>query len=272
MKQSLLLSALCFLSFSAKVNAQNDCIDNLFICTTTTGTAAGIGIQELNATNQGCLATGEHSTVWYTINITSSGNLTMLIAPTGFFDFDFAVWGPMGANSCPVTTLPRRCSYAIGGGDNTGINSALNAPATDTSEGSSGNQWVQDLMVQAGESYTILVDQWSGGSGSFQISFGGTAILNCIPTSVEENENSGKTVSIYPNPFSETAVLRITNVNPSTNYELSIYDLVGKEIKADVIRNSEGFVIRRGALPSGMYFYHVSDKEKIIDTGKIIIE
>jgi PKD repeat protein len=94
------------------------------------------------------------------------------------------------------------------------------------------------------------------------------------PISVEEVEVEVE-VEVDPNPFSESATLRIT---PSTrgritnNFELKIFDLVGKEMKTDIIRNSEGFVIRKSNLSSGIYIYKIFGKEGVMGTGKLVVE
>lgn len=77
-------------------------------------------------------------------------------------------------------------------------------------------------------------------------------------------------VKLYPNPFSETATLEIVNWE-NQNYELMIYDLFGREVKKYEIRNQKTEIPRDG-LPSGMYFYHVTDKQQVIGNGKIIIQ
>lgn len=176
MKQVLFLVLLIvgYLGYS-----QNNCSSSLPICGTTSSTPTGIGSQELNESNQGCL-TVEHNAVWYAITIQTSGTLQFTIDPNvNSNDFDFAVWGPGG--SCPPTTPPIRCSYAIRvGNGNTGVGNA----ATDNSEGAGGDQWVAPINVTSGQTYYILVDNFSANSG-FQLSFSGTSTLACTPLPIE---------------------------------------------------------------------------------------
>lgn len=95
--------------------------------------------------------------------------------------------------------------------------------------------------------------------------------LLAITSGVNE-QSAESTISVYPNPFSEKAVLRITNRSRITNCELKIYDLVGKEMNVDVIRNSDEFVIRRSNLVAGIYFYKLLNENETISTGKLVIE
>lgn len=80
--------------------------------------------------------------------------------------------------------------------------------------------------------------------------------------------------TVYPNPFSDEATLLITNWDElqMKNAEIKIYTIIGTEIKTNVIRNSEGFILRRNALSDGMYFYQIlSANETIVSSGKFVI-
>lgn len=247
--------------------SQNDCASATLVCDSTTATPSGIGTQELNAGNQGCLNV-EHNSVWYSINVLTGGTFQMTIDPMGFTDFDFAVWGPNP--SCPVNGQPVRCSYAIGGGDNTGINSSLNTPDTDTSEGSSGNHWVQDLNVNAGETYYIMIDR-SLGSGSFLLTFGGTATLSCTPTGISL---SGSLVhaGIFPNPTSSSATILLEGGLPGGTLHLFATDILGNKVLALDFQGNSCVIETRGML-SGIYLISVCDEQSVeIAREKLVVE
>lgn len=163
-----------------------DCAIGEQVCTTTTlpGNSAGFGTQELNATNQGCLLGNEHQSSWYLVSIGTAGTFQLTIAPNvATDDYDFAVWGPN--STCPPNATPIRCSYSATTG-NTGISTALNgAESPQTSEGSGGNKYVDDLSVLAGEVYLICIDNFSSTSTSFNLSFGGTSGISCVPLPVQ---------------------------------------------------------------------------------------
>ncbi len=86
-----------------------------------------------------------------------------------------------------------------------------------------------------------------------------------VKSIIDEND-----FSISPNPFSETATLRITD-SRITNYELRFFDLFGREVFPKVIRNSDAFVISRGDLSDGIYFLQVKT-EKGAAVKKLIIQ
>jgi len=98
-----------------------------------------------------------------------------------------------------------------------------------------------------------------------------TQSLNITGVGINEPAYDNPEVSVYPNPFAETAILRITN-GRIANYEFKMYNIYGKEVSFDVIRNSSLFVIRRGGLASGIYFYKLQSSNEMIATGKIVIE
>lgn len=163
----------------------NDCDSATQVCTDLgfPGNSSGFGVQELDASNRGCLAGNEHESSWYLINIGTSGTLQFTISPSnGSDDYDFAVWGPN--ETCPPSTTPIRCSWAAGGG-NTGVNTGLNGGSPETSEGSGGDRYVDDMNVLAGEYYTLLVDNYTSSSSPFDFTFGGSAGISCVPLPVE---------------------------------------------------------------------------------------
>lgn len=188
---------ICFLIFMWNgYFAQNTCPPSL-VCSNYNAVpnGAGTGGQngELSAATDGCLG-GEHNSTWITVNITVGGTFGFTINPnTNNNDFDFAVWGPNSA--CPPTTGPIRCSYAVnnnnfaGNADNgnTGINTTINSThpnsESDNAEGAGGNGWVNSLNVTAGQTYLILIDNFTTNSG-YQINFNGSSSIAC-PLPVE---------------------------------------------------------------------------------------
>ncbi|MBI4929821.1 MAG: T9SS type A sorting domain-containing protein [Bacteroidetes bacterium] len=89
--------------------------------------------------------------------------------------------------------------------------------------------------------------------------------LGVLP--MNKNENA---VMIYPNPFSESTTIQITS-HKSQELRMKLFDVFGREVKQFVIRNSS-FVMERGDLPDGIYFYEIRSEEKNIGKGKIIIQ
>lgn len=92
MKKVIFTIIFCFFA-SLAISQGNNCPAFCLSSTSNfTWTPSGIGVQELNASNRGCL-TSEHQSVWLSISILTSGTINMRINPSvNTDDFDFALW------------------------------------------------------------------------------------------------------------------------------------------------------------------------------------
>ena len=87
-------------------------------------------------------------------------------------------------------------------------------------------------------------------------------IINNL-TSIVNNDK----ISIHPNPFSEIAVLEIKEPQG----ELNMYNLLGVNVfRKNIISIST--TIEREGIPPGIYFITITNREGIIQKGKIVIE
>lgn len=170
--------SICVYQSSYPVNSQN-CAGSTFICTDASfaGNSGGFSTQELNVCNQGCLSV-EHQSSWYTFTMLTSGTVSLSINTT--FDYDFAIWGPN--IGCPPAGAPIRCSYS-GLTGNTG----LGMGATDVTEGAGGDKWVSPLNVLAGQTYILLIDNFTANSTPFTLDWTLTAgaTFSCSPLPIE---------------------------------------------------------------------------------------
>ncbi|MFY7970984.1 MAG: hypothetical protein ACOVOO_03515 [Flavobacteriales bacterium] len=172
---------ICVTGSEPPILAGQDCASAEPICSNSSfgGNSSGFGVQELpnNNTVDGCLTT-EHQSSWYTFQIGTSGVLELTISPATTVDYDFAIWGPNV--SCPMSTSPIRCSWAADNGD-----TGLSASDSDVSETFNGNGFLAPLTVVAGQTYYLLIDNFTANSASFDLNWGGTAVLNCAVLPVE---------------------------------------------------------------------------------------
>ncbi|MEM6262560.1 MAG: PKD domain-containing protein [Bacteroidota bacterium] len=76
-------------------------------------------------------------------------------------------------------------------------------------------------------------------------------------------------VSLRPNPFSESTMLEFANPNRQP-YELRILDLSGKAVQHYPAQTGNRFEILRGELASGMYFYQLAGERQAV--GKLWVE
>ncbi|MEI6347421.1 MAG: ice-binding family protein [Bacteroidota bacterium] len=78
-------------------------------------------------------------------------------------------------------------------------------------------------------------------------------------------------VTIYPNPFTTSINLIVNDSKENLITELKIFDFLGKELVSTKITKSET-TVEIGNLPSGIYFYNVISKNRIIQSGKLIAQ
>ena len=78
-------------------------------------------------------------------------------------------------------------------------------------------------------------------------------------------------VNIYPNPFSTSATIVINDASQLNNYDLRIYNNLGKEVINTIISN-QSTTFETSDLPSGTYFYKVIATNNTIRSGKLISE
>lgn len=77
-------------------------------------------------------------------------------------------------------------------------------------------------------------------------------------------------ISVFPNPFVETATFKIAGKNYRAG-TFSLHDVQGKLVhQADF--NGNQFDFSRGDLTSGIYFYHLHADGEFLNSGKIVVQ
>jgi gliding motility-associated-like protein len=178
-------------------NAQSvqNCMGAIPVCQMTysqTNAYSGVGnLNELNASNQGCLTTGENNSVWYIINTSTAGTLQFSITPNvGTDDYDFAVWDltdkPCAAISSGGLT-PLRCNYASLANSSpnglTGLSSAGALP----SYGAAGPSFSSVINTTPGQTYVICINNASSSAAGYLLNFAGstTNIVDNTPPTIK---------------------------------------------------------------------------------------
>jgi len=89
-------------------------------------------------------------------------------------------------------------------------------------------------------------------------------------TSVDVFSSSSiKGLSVYPNPINNSAsTVFITSDNSNTTKRITIYNVLGKQIKAPVITRK---ALDISALNSGVYILKITENN-IIETRKLVIK
>jgi hypothetical protein len=109
---------------------------------------------------------------------------------------------------------------------------------------------------------------------SSNIAKSGNTIITVMvidPTTVSIQElNKDLNLSLAPNPFSYSTSIQLSN--PLQSATLSIYDILGKEVKHLQNLRGKEITIQRENMKAGMYFYSLTDKTGILGKGKLIVE
>jgi hypothetical protein len=98
---------------------------------------------------------------------------------------------------------------------------------------------------------------------------------NCVFVSVSSIKAGDGIVTFHviPNPFQTSARIIIDTQNEIRNGTLIIYNLLGREVFREEHISSKQFMLERGGLPSGSYYFRFNDNESNVNgNGKLIID
>lgn len=179
---------------------ESDCPGAIRICGASYSYPGGIPTAgqtlELGTDGRGtCLLGGEHRSVWFIFTVQQSGTMGFLLCPNAAVgnDYDFAMWDVTGLQDpCSIfqgtgnVPAPIRCNFSIPnqstccGGiscSNNGLTGLdhTNPQAGNISYGASGPAVMPGLNVTAGQTFLLLIDNWSNNNVGFTINFYGTA-------------------------------------------------------------------------------------------------
>jgi hypothetical protein len=129
-----------------------------------------------------CLA-GEINSVWYILTVQESGLLRMIIDPVdNDDDYDWAVYDLTDLRCSDIYSnypqMQRSCNaYGQLPNGNTGISTAQGGSSNCNNCGGT-NKWNADLAVTEGETYVLVVENWSGTTQGYTLDFSAsTAII-----------------------------------------------------------------------------------------------
>lgn len=150
--------------------SSSDCGGNVQVCGNTPISFTPTGPGDVHEVLGGCLS-GEHFSIWYTFTVATTGTLTFTINPNSASDdYDWGVYGPNV--TCANLGTPIRCNYSATPGP-----TGLTMTAANPSEGAGGPPFSSYMNVVAGQTYYLLVDNFSSSANGFVLSWGGTATL-----------------------------------------------------------------------------------------------
>ncbi len=149
----------------------------------------GIGSSDELNTGATCLYGGESNSVWYVFTPQSSGSFFFEIET--LMDYDWALYDLTDIGGCEYisSATPVLCNYS-GTNGNTGTNTTVNNTLP-REVGASGSPIMDGMNVTAGNSYALLVNNYSADANGYTITFSGTA-------SIADNPDGDTPTGAYP--------------------------------------------------------------------------
>ena len=86
---------------------------------------------------------------------------------------------------------------------------------------------------------------------------------------IKKIENENFNVTIYPNPFSNTANIVVNNSNKTVNLSIKMYNILGEIVLNEVLQ-SQTNSFQTSNLQSGIYTYKIISNNEVLQSGKII--
>lgn len=164
---------------------EQDCLTGIPVCqntfTQTQSFTGGGPTQELTGT---CLLTGETNSVWYIFTAQTTGSLLFTLNTAN--DYDFALYNVTNAGCVGVPgTAPIRCNYSAQPGT-TGLVAPAQAETPALSVPAWGLPTMPGVIVNAGQTYALLVNNFTANQNGYTLTFGGTAsIFDTTPPTLQ---------------------------------------------------------------------------------------
>ncbi|MBT8190330.1 MAG: T9SS type A sorting domain-containing protein [Bacteroidia bacterium] len=225
-----------------------------------------------------CVGT-EYNSIWISFSITEQGQMVFTLTPDNESqDLDFILFKMN--NGCNDKEIIR----CMASGQSVGTDSTIVANCT----GSTGLAFGEtDLVETAGCSemdnnflapvdafeddiYLLMVNDFSLSGNGFQLSFGGSASINCITTHTNELSQTNELFSVYPSISNGQVTLRAKS-KFSDECQLLVYNTNGTLIK--IVTDLKGYehdIDLTGNIP-GLYYFNLIDNRKVQVQRMIIL-
>ena len=102
-----------------------------------------------------------------------------------------------------------------------------------------------------------------------QIGTDGAVITLCSTVGINDSKNSNLEITFFPNPFSSQITLWIDKF--FKNASLTAYNSFGQTVKQIDNLSGQTIILHRDNLPSGLYFIRLTEENKTIAVGELVI-
>jgi hypothetical protein len=179
--RTLSLSGLAICGTLAAQTSTSDCDGSIQLCGGIyTETTAPLGTGNVYEFTGACNLNLESASIWYTFTVQEEGDLSFVLDPANDLDdydwglFDITNGGCAGINAQDGTSPEVQCnSYGTFSTNGpTGISSQFGGTGTTNGPGNlNGPPFNADLPVQVGQTYALVVMNWTGSTSGYTIDF-----------------------------------------------------------------------------------------------------
>jgi len=203
--------------------------------------------------------------MWVKWTVMESGTITFVLTPDSVEqDIDFIVFRSESDFDCNNKTQIR-CMAA---GANTGqppLEWARCAGATGLFDGETdveepagcspaSNNFLAPIEAEAGDQYIMLINEFSRTGFGYTLSFGGTAVLDCISVSTDPREVIPQpTFAVYPTVSTGAIYIRGAT-SELTDVHLAIFNMEGQLVYSKEKLIGAPIRVDLHHLPQGAYF------------------
>lgn len=176
-----------------------DCIGAINMCSgyySETNAPSGTGNYNDVFPANGCAITTIANMGWYQLTTQTAGVLKFTLTPNSTDDYDWMLFNITGASCDQIATNPDllvSCNTYGETGNNgqTGISTASGGVGNANGPGNfNGPPFNADLPVEAGETYVLMISNWSGTPNGYELDFGASTatFIDDIPPQVVSAE------------------------------------------------------------------------------------
>ena len=121
-------------------------------------------------------------------------------------------------------------------------------------------------IVDTASNYNVVIS----GLCSPDITSANAILWLCLCPDVSvKTESNIESVMFYPNPFSKQTTVMINDASETNSYDLRIYNSSGAEVMFTTI-NQKTTTVDLNSYVEGIYFFKVTNNDKLIQSGKLI--
>ena len=178
-RHTFLATVALLLLANDSVFGQQDCFDAVFVCSNSfvqNNSFSGTGIEDEVPSGTSCLGNGEVNSVWYTFTATVGGNLLFQLDPlSAGDDYDFALYNLTNDSCSGIMSglnQPISCNYSADPGA-----TGLSTGASGNQNGSSGSNQNAPVAVQVGQTFALLISNFTASQSGYELNFSGSASI-----------------------------------------------------------------------------------------------